>query len=70
MRIILSIHDDGHGFSPTAWQTHGMGLKTMQYRAALIGATLSIIPNKSGGTLVTCRLVENWNHGRFAATSK
>lgn len=36
----------------------------MQYRAALIGATLSIAPFKKGGTLVTCRLVENQKHGK------
>jgi two-component system CheB/CheR fusion protein len=58
-QVILSIHDDGKGFSSTALQSHGMGLKTMQYRAALIGATLSIIRNKEGGMLVTCALVQN-----------
>ncbi|HTI50211.1 MAG TPA: PAS domain S-box protein, partial [Planctomycetaceae bacterium] len=63
-RIILSVRDDGKGISSAALHGDGMGVKTMQYRAALIGATLSIAPLKKGGTLVTCRLVENWNHGK------
>lgn len=57
--ISLSIRDDGTGFSHTAFQTLGMGLRTMQYRAALIGATLSIIPTGAHGTLVTCRVDQN-----------
>jgi signal transduction histidine kinase len=63
-QIILSVRDDGTGISSTAWQAAGMGLKTMRYRASLIGATLSVAPDKEGGTLVTCRLVENRNHGK------
>lgn len=62
-QILLNIRDDGIGISSTAWQAEGMGLKTMHYRAALMGAMLSIESLKTGGTLVTCRLVENWNHG-------
>lgn len=69
-QIILRIRDDGIGISSAAWQAHGMGLKTMQYRAALIGATLSIVPVESGGTLVTCRLVGNGNHGQTPASGK
>lgn len=61
-QIILRIRDDGQGISSAAWQTQGMGLRTMHYRAALIGATLSIVPVESGGTLVSCRLMENRNH--------
>ncbi|MDB5387436.1 MAG: methyltransferase/methylesterase, CheR/CheB with sensor [Planctomycetaceae bacterium] len=68
--ITLQIQDDGHGFSTTTSQANGMGLKTMQYRAALIGATLSIIPNKTGGTLVTCSLAENWNHGKIHSSEE
>jgi PAS domain S-box-containing protein len=69
-RIILSVRDDGKGISPPARQTEGMGLKTMRFRAALIGATLSIAPVKKGGTLVTCRLVETLRHGKTPANDK
>lgn len=61
-QIVLRIRDNGQGISSAAWQAQGMGLRTMQYRAALIGATLSIVPMESGGTLVTCRLMENRIH--------
>ena len=63
-RIILSIRDDGKGISSGDSQATGLGLKTMQYRAALIGAHLSIAPVKGRGTLVTCHLVENHHHGQ------
>ena len=63
-QIVLSVRDDGKGISSKTRKVQGMGLKSMQYRAALIGATLSVAPNKQGGTLVTCRLVENRDHGK------
>jgi signal transduction histidine kinase len=32
----------------------GMGLRTMQYRAGMIGGTLQIERRETGGTLVRC----------------
>lgn len=55
----LRIADDGIGFSTAAdhaQPTGGMGLKTMQYRARLIGADLQIRKGENSGTVVTCRL--------------
>ncbi len=52
---ILQVADDGIGFDATE-QTEGMGLKTMLYRASLIGASLTVSPVETGGTLVTCRV--------------
>ncbi|HSG69212.1 MAG TPA: hypothetical protein VLA12_02290, partial [Planctomycetaceae bacterium] len=52
---VLQIADDGTGFDVTK-QTEGLGLKTMQYRASLIGASLKVSPVETGGTLVTCRV--------------
>jgi len=69
-QIILSVHDDGKGITPAAWRAQGMGLKTMHYRAALIGATLSVAPVKKGGTQVTCRLVEHRNQGKTRKNRK
>lgn len=53
---ILKIEDDGSGFDPSH-VGDGMGLKTMRYRASVIGANLTISQVQSGGTLVTCRIV-------------
>ncbi len=58
----LLIHDNGIGFS---WDAHclmgpasaGMGLRTMRYRAAMIGGELNIEKNESGGTSIRCSLL-------------
>ena len=66
----LTIEDDGIGLPPEASAEvvsppsdsgavsdaplRGMGLRIMQYRARILGATLSIVPGKAGGTRVTC----------------
>jgi signal transduction histidine kinase len=60
-QIVLSIRDDGRGITPSAWDSQGIGLKTMQYRAGLLGATLSINVLSPRGTLVSCRLFVNRN---------
>jgi signal transduction histidine kinase len=52
-RVRLEVLDDGIGVaSPTAGST-GMGLKIMRFRAAIIGADLSIGPGDHGRALVT-----------------
>jgi signal transduction histidine kinase len=61
---VLSVRDNGTGISPDAWQAQGMGLEIMQHRAELIGGTLSVVPVKKAGSLVTCRLFENRDHGK------
>ena len=53
---VLRIEDDGKGLSSDAAQAGGMGLRTMRYRAGLIGGTLEVGPGPSGGTRVVCRL--------------
>lgn len=53
--IILSISDDGVGLAPE--QTNdGFGLKIMQYRASLVGGSLSVRSQDAAGTQVVCRL--------------
>jgi PAS domain S-box-containing protein len=49
--VRLVIEDDGTGIPPSPPAT-GMGLKIMQFRAATMGARLSIGPRESGGTRV------------------
>lgn len=50
----LTVEDDGGGL-PDDWQKgRGMGTRIMAHRAAMIGGTLSIEPNPTGGTFVKC----------------
>jgi len=49
--VRLAVEDDGTGI-PKSPPATGMGLKIMQFRAATIGARLSIGPRESGGTRV------------------
>jgi len=50
---VLRIVDDGCGLTRPILN-QGMGLRTMQYRAGMLGATLSLNGNPSGGTIVLC----------------
>jgi two-component system CheB/CheR fusion protein len=55
--LALTVRDDGRGLDaghPEAASANGMGLRTMTYRAHLIGATLAV--TSAGGVTVTCRL--------------
>ena len=51
--VSLSILDNGLGIRDTA-KVAGIGLRIMQYRARMMGASLRIESEQSGGTLVTC----------------
>lgn len=53
--IMLSICDDGVGV-PTTSRENGMGLRTMAYRASVIGANFEVARPASGGTRVICTL--------------
>jgi PAS domain S-box-containing protein len=50
---ILQIEDDGHGFSVEK-KPNGLGLRTMEYRAAVIKGTLNIDSKSGIGTVVSC----------------
>jgi signal transduction histidine kinase len=53
----LMVLDDGPGVSPAVFSSStGMGLRTMRYRAGLIGADFQIGRGPDGGTLVTCEM--------------
>jgi signal transduction histidine kinase len=52
--LTLTVSDDGVGVPENA--PPGMGLRTMAYRASVIGATFKIERQTSGGTRVICRL--------------
>src|SRR5581483_5277925 len=55
-RIVLMIKDHGVGFHKLPQEQAGMGLGIMQYRAGMIGGTLSIQKDLDGGTSVICSL--------------
>jgi PAS domain S-box-containing protein len=52
----LTIADDGRGIPSGKQEAAGSGLRIMQYRAELIGATLSVGRGQPQGTVVTCLL--------------
>jgi two-component system, NarL family, sensor histidine kinase UhpB len=53
-RILLTIHNDGVPFPTPNSSATGMGLRIMNYRANLIGASLEVKGDGPGGTRVTC----------------
>jgi two-component system CheB/CheR fusion protein len=52
--IELSIADDGIGMNPEALASKGMGMRTMRYRASVIGGSLNIDSREGRGTVVAC----------------
>ncbi|MFL6351997.1 MAG: PAS domain S-box protein [Bryobacteraceae bacterium] len=59
---VLSIRDDGSGMSLEPSSCAGMGLRIMDYRARMIGGSLSIQPAGERGTLVACLFpLRKWN---------
>jgi PAS domain S-box-containing protein len=50
----LKITDNGVGLPDHPEKSNGMGLRIMQYRSDMIGASLRIAPASEGGTEVTC----------------
>jgi signal transduction histidine kinase len=52
--VVLTVRDDGGGIPEPPPRNRGMGLRIMEYRAAMIGGTLTILRNPKGGTMVRC----------------
>jgi two-component system, LuxR family, sensor kinase FixL len=53
-RLLVTVRDNGKGFDAQARRDKGMGLSGMDYRAQMIGASLTIESRKVGGTIVIC----------------
>lgn len=54
--LTLSVQDNGIGFEQEKAKDKGIGLRSMRYRANVIGGTFEITPNPGGGTVVRCSL--------------
>lgn len=54
--IALKVEDNGIGIPEILPEGRGVGLRTMQHRASVIGARLVIEQGKKGGTVVSCIL--------------
>jgi PAS domain S-box-containing protein len=60
-RIVLEVRDNGIGFDPVAKHPGGpagRGLRTMDYRAGIIGGVLHVGRRAEGGTLVRCTVLQ------------
>jgi PAS domain S-box-containing protein len=51
-KLVLRITDDGVGMQASEPSGAGMGLKIMQYRASMIGATFEIMPHHPHGSVI------------------
>jgi two-component system, LuxR family, sensor kinase FixL len=58
-RILLGVHDDGRGIPAQPPRHAGSGLRIMQYRAGVLGASLAVQRLERGGTSVVCSLHRN-----------
>jgi signal transduction histidine kinase len=65
--VTLRVEDDGIGLGAAPAASKGMGLKIMQYRANLMGATFRVEPAGPVGTVVICSLPRSATHGRQSA---
>lgn len=53
-KLTLRVSDNGVGFAQEKAKNKGIGLRSMRYRANVIGGTFDIAPNPGGGTVVSC----------------
>ncbi|MCX6956709.1 MAG: sensor histidine kinase, partial [Verrucomicrobia bacterium] len=54
--LCLSVVDDGQGIPEPPTGGRGLGLRIMEHRARLIGASFSLVSEPDAGTTLTCRL--------------
>jgi PAS domain S-box-containing protein len=63
--VFLSITDDGVGIADSSGRGSGMGLKLMEYRAAVIGGAMGIKRRPGGGTRIRSVCPQNAGAARF-----
>jgi PAS domain S-box-containing protein len=52
--VLMVVRDNGIGIAPAPCEAGGIGLKSMEFRANLIGGSLDVRPGEHGGAIVTC----------------
>jgi PAS domain S-box-containing protein len=52
--VRVSIEDDGIGIQYGARPTHGLGMRSMELRAAAVGSSVEVSARAGGGTLIRC----------------
>jgi PAS domain S-box-containing protein len=52
--IRISLHDNGRGLPARGAPQTGLGLRTMRYRASVVGGDLLVANHRLGGTVVRC----------------
>jgi len=57
--LSLTVGDDGCGITAGPPASAGLGLRIMNHRARIIGASLAVRSSPGGGTEVVCRLPQN-----------
>lgn len=62
-RVQLRVEDDGQGLPADFLQRHGLGIRIMEYRAAMVAGTLGIHAGAQGGTVVTCTFPQDREPG-------
>jgi signal transduction histidine kinase len=69
--LVIRVTDNGRGFSQNASFDRGMGLQGMRERARLVGGTLLVMSELSGGTTIEVRApLVNAGVGSMAETSE
>ena len=58
-RVLLEVRDDGSGFDPGAVTGRGLGLRSMHYRAELVGGRFAVQSKVGVGTVVSCQVPAN-----------
>jgi hypothetical protein len=63
-RIMLGVRDDGSGIPARKRKHAGMGLRIMRYRAGMVGGSLAVQKEATGGTTVACTVHLGGDDGR------
>jgi two-component system, LuxR family, sensor kinase FixL len=67
-RLTLRIRDNGSGFSKRRSFKEGIGIRSMKYRAQVIGGSLTIESKRGAGTTVAC--IYNQSRSQFAGVAR
>lgn len=67
-RLTLRIRDNGSGFSKRRGFKEGIGMRSMKYRAQVIGGSLTVESKRGAGTTVAC--VYTQPRSRFAGKAR